>query len=300
MTIPLDVITRKKLILVRQLYQRAVLLTAAQHSYVDRIMALIGFDLTIETVLKSVVGSLNSAVTPKGDFQSILQQADAELLRNGLPPVPDKANIQHVRTLRNDSQHKAKYPNETDVNDCRTYARDFLKQLVMDVWGQDFESFSLTDIISNAKVKQYLVDAETELALQHYTEAVIKAQAGFGWATSKIKTSIVGTLPYGVSSISTGDASRNQRESRDLFENFKHMRDLTMLSVIGLDYPGYLRYRNITSSMNIAFFQDGEYRAAITGAGPDRAGAEFAVAYAINAVIQIESLVGDIDKPFEL
>lgn len=99
MKITLDEITRKKLILVRQLIQRAILQAEAKHSYVDRIMALICFDLTNETILKAVVSAINSTVTPKSDFQAIIQQADNELVTAGLPPVPDKARIQHVRTL---------------------------------------------------------------------------------------------------------------------------------------------------------------------------------------------------------
>lgn len=48
MPITLDVITRKKLILVRQIYQRALLQAEAQHSYVDRILSLIGFDYRLK------------------------------------------------------------------------------------------------------------------------------------------------------------------------------------------------------------------------------------------------------------
>lgn len=80
-----------------------------------------------------MVSSLNTSVVPKTDFQAIVQQADSELASAGLAPIPDKGKIQHVRTIRNDAQHKAKYPNETDVSDCRTYTRDFLQQIVLNV-----------------------------------------------------------------------------------------------------------------------------------------------------------------------
>src|SRR6185437_12427554 len=120
MPVTLDVITRKKLILVRQIYQRAVLQAEAQHIYVDRILSLIGFDLSNETLLKTVVGAADPHKTPSTDFQGIVRQADTLLATNGLPALSHKVQIQHVRTLRNDAQHKARYPNDTDLNDCRT------------------------------------------------------------------------------------------------------------------------------------------------------------------------------------
>jgi hypothetical protein len=65
----LDVITRKKLILVRQLYQRAVIQGEAQHSYVDRIIAVIGFDLSNETLLKAIVSCLDATKPIASDFK---------------------------------------------------------------------------------------------------------------------------------------------------------------------------------------------------------------------------------------
>jgi hypothetical protein len=96
MPIPLDVITRKKLILVRQIYQRAVIQSDALHSDFDRIMSLIAFDLANETALKAVVGALEPNKPTDKDFQGIIQQVDSLLAKKGLPEVPDKAKIQHV------------------------------------------------------------------------------------------------------------------------------------------------------------------------------------------------------------
>ena len=58
MPMPVDPITRRKLVLVRQLYQQAEKQSSLPHSSVSRIMAIIGFDLTVETLLKAIVGAL--------------------------------------------------------------------------------------------------------------------------------------------------------------------------------------------------------------------------------------------------
>jgi hypothetical protein len=303
MTIPLNVITRKKLLLVRQLYQRAVLQAETEHSDVDRIMSVIGLDLTNETTLKAIVSSLEPSKAPANDINGLIQQADTLLAAQGLPTIANKATVRYVHDLRNDAQHKAKYPNENDVNDCRTYTRDFLRQIIHDVWDEDFESISLVDVIKDATVKGYLVEAEAELAKSNYTQTVIKSIAAFGWTISSIKDSIVGRIPYYTRAfvVSEGGFGGRQHESTEIFEVFQHMRDTLMRSVIGVSFPGYLRYRTITQSVGgITFMEDGHYEAVLRGHTPDVKEAEYVVQFATNAIIQIESLVGDINNPFKI
>ena len=79
MAISIDPITRKKLIIVKQLYQNAVIKSASRHSIIDRLLSVIGFDLAIETVLRAVVGSLDSSKPPVDGFQSLVQQCDSLL-----------------------------------------------------------------------------------------------------------------------------------------------------------------------------------------------------------------------------
>jgi hypothetical protein len=192
MPVLLNVITRKKLILVRQIYQRAVMQSEVLHSDFDRIMSLIAFDLASETILKAVVGALEPSKSTDKEFQGIIQQTDVLLAKNGLPEVPDKAKIQHVHGLRNDAQHKAKYPSNNDVSDSRTYTRDFLQQLVLNVWGQDFNSISLTEAILHPRIKEFLEQAELEIRNGNTVRAVARAKAGFQLAMQKVKHSVVG------------------------------------------------------------------------------------------------------------
>jgi hypothetical protein len=294
MTVPLDEITRRKLILVRQIYQRAMVQSEILHSDFDRIMSLIAFDLASETVLKAVVGTLEPSKTADKDFQAIVQQADALLLKKGLPEVPDKAKIQHVHGLRNDAQHKAKYPNNNDVSDSRTYTRDFLQQLVLNVWGKDFTSISLTDLIRNLRVKTFLSQAETKLEEGDSTEAVFQAIAGFDQTLEKAIAAVAGITP-------NLPATTMRNEDIDLtsvYWAFESIRQVIALPIIGLDYPSYLQYKRLTRGLSVHHFADGGISTNIGGEEPSAEDAEFIVKYAVNSVIQIESLVGDIDKPF--
>ncbi len=299
MNIILDEITRKKLILVRQLFQRAILQAEAKHSYVDRIMALIGFDLTNETILKAVVSAINSTVTPKNDFQAIVQQADNELVAAGLPLVPDKARIQHVRTLRNDAQHKAKYPNETDVSDCRTYTRDFLRQITLNVWNENFDSISLIDIIQNEITKNFLVEAESHKANKEFGESIAKSTAALDFALLRVENSIVGYVPFEIKAFVVSKG-RDIEKDEKVFKSFMNLRDLNVRSAIGLNLSEYFQYKNLTDSVAVTSinYQGSFHFRLRENRNSIEQEAEFVLSYVTNSIIQIESLVGDITKPF--
>jgi len=263
-------------------------------------MTVIGMDLANETVLKAVVGALYTKSGAANDFQAVVQQADGLLTKATLPEVPSKANIQHVHNLRNDAQHKAKYPNEIDVNDCRTYTRDFLKQIILNVWGEDFESISLIEVVESAKVQGYLVSAQTELVKGDYLKSVTETVAAFEWTINEIRDSIVGKIPYYTDSFVVGRSLGKPHESKDVFRVFENMRNTIMRSVIGVPFAGYQKYERITKSVVLlAFAANGDYWTTYKGHRPDLREAEFVLEFATNSILQIESLVGDIDKPFE-
>ena len=301
MPVQLDVITRKKLILIRRLYQRAILQAEARHSQIDRILSLITFDLSNETMLKTIVTALDSSRTPASDFQSILQQAESVLASARLPAVPDKAKIQNIRALRNDAQHKARYPNDIEISDCRTYTRDFLGQVAADVWGQSFESLSLVDVVQNKKAKSYLAEAERETEKGDYTQAVIKSIAGFSWAVHRVKASIVGELPRSLRAVVGVETFNRTVESAEILETLRRIQDVVMRFIIGLSFSGHRRYMQITrATAVILFMESGDYQAQLVGHVPDQQEAEYVLDFATNAVIQIEDLVGDIEKPFAI
>lgn len=299
MPVPLDLITQRNLILVKQIYQRAVVQSASHHSDVDRILSLISFDLANETLLKNAITAVDSRARIISEINELIKTGD-EVFRNAtppIPPVPDAQKIRRVRKIRNAAMHDATYPTTADINDCRTYTRDFLQQLVTNVWGQDFIGIKLTDAIQHAEVKGFLVKAEEHLEKGKPADAVIQAKAGMNIAFGSAGTAITGSFPNDVDALLVSK-SRETEPSREMLDTFKEMRDSLVLSVIGLDYASHRRYERITEFVFIGYYGNGKIDAAITGAAPTAEGAEFVVNFVINAVLQIESLVGDITKPF--
>ncbi len=111
MAIAVDAISQRKLVLVKQLYQIALNQSDLHHSIINRITSIIGFDLTVETLLKTVVAALDQNKPPADQFNGLLDQCERLLAANTLPPLPYRAQILYVHSVRNDAQHKRAFGN---------------------------------------------------------------------------------------------------------------------------------------------------------------------------------------------
>lgn len=299
MSVQLDLITHKNLILIKQIYLRAIVQSASQHSDVDRILSLISFDLANETLLKNAITAVNGRTKVGSKLNDLIDKADEVFSKASpaIPPVPDAQKIRRVRDIRNAAMHEARYPTPADISDCRTYTRDFLQQMVTNVWGQDFDSIRLTDLIKDPEVKGHLTQAEIELEAGNHTKAAIQAIAGFSWAFGRVQSSIVGKMPTHVDAVLIDDGGKTKK-SREIYEALKKTRMVVAMSVIGLDYQSYLHYKRLTQYIGVVHYGGGQIDANISGPQPTEEEAAYIVNYAITAVLQIETLVGDINKPF--
>jgi len=278
MAVAADPTTHKKLVLVKQLYQRALVESENRHSVVSRMMAVVGLDLAAEIAIKAMVGALDPSKTPQDNFQALVQSADSSMKKSGVADgLPDKANIQHVHTVRNDAQHKARYPNETEVNDCRTYTRDFLGKITVQVWGLRFERISLADIVAHEKMKDLFNEAEQQLQMGQYGRAVIPAFGALAEALNRVESALVGQMVQMSGGLLPGSD----------WDTVERMRRTLLSVALGLDYGQLIRFGRMADHVIQNDWQ----------IGADDA--EALVAYCIDAVAQIEGRVGDIDAPFQ-
>jgi hypothetical protein len=202
--------------------------------------------------------------------------------------------------LRNDAQHKAKYPNETDVSDCRTYTRDFLAQTFFDVWGESFESISLVDVIQNVDIKNLLLEAEQDFAKNDYTQTVIKSMASFQIMIGGLANSITGHIDYYIDGIVVTETFREPATNRNLFTAFMRMRDITAFQVIGINLQEYLKYKRFTRFVGVSIMADDSYHANLSSDDePSKDEAEYVFNFVTNAIILIENLDEDITKAYD-
>lgn len=95
-----------------------------------RALDLISLDFAVETLLYSVVASLDSAGKDRPTtFGGLLNRVDQLFEANSLGPVPLRAQALRIHDLRTDAQHKAKYPTPEELQESGIYARDFIDQV---------------------------------------------------------------------------------------------------------------------------------------------------------------------------
>lgn len=243
----MDPITYKKLILVKQLYQQAIVQSNSKHSIVSRILSVIEFDLAIETLLYAIVRSIDSNENPKEVYDKLIEQVEKLLLNKKLPELPDTANIKRIHSIRNDAQHRAKYPNETDLNDCRTYAKDFMEKVTTDVWNISFEKISLTDLVQNKQVKKFLVEAETALSRSDYQLAAKQAATGLTLALNRVERAIVGNKNsyFGRGAFLVKGIWGELEANTDIFSAFMRMQETLLYVSLGMKFNDYMHFRQI-------------------------------------------------------
>lgn len=297
MTITPDQITNKKLILIKQMYRRAVILSSREHSMVDRIMALIAFDLTVETVLKTVIVSLDASKTPSDSFPGIVRQTDDLLASKNMMAIPDQRHIQHVHSLRNDAQHKARYPNKTDLDDCRIYVRDVLKIFINNVYGIDFEAITQTELINNKEIRQYLVDAEECFKNGDFQKSSEWANVGLQKAIDRAGKPYVGSsMRSPFDQIAVTNHQDKIKGDRNTTKAFTRIQNTVKYLALGLDYSDQVRFNKIAGT--VGFTLGGNHRMYNMKENISEDEAEFVLSFSIDAIVQIESRVGDLEKPF--
>jgi hypothetical protein len=259
-------------------------------------MAVIGFDIANETALKTTITALDTSKQPSDHFQGLVQQSNELLTKAGLGSVPDQARVQQVHTIRNDAQHKARYPNDIEVNDCRTYSRDFLQKLILQVWNVQFHRISLVDLIQNPEAKKFLSNAESELQQGHFKEAVDNAAAGLSWVIDRVQRPVVGATPHFSSAFVMADSfGRNQKPDTNTYRAFEKMQKLILYLSLGMNVTDYVNYTSIAGYL--AFYLDGHWERHGGKTPIEENDAELVLAYASSAIVQIEERVGDLDKP---
>jgi hypothetical protein len=284
---------------VKQLFQHAVV-QSQHYSMPSRILSIITFDLASETLMKAVVGGLDPSRAPSDDFGGLIQQTENLLQKTMTAAIPDWPKVRHVHSLRNDAQHKAKYPNDTDVQDARTYTRDFLSSLCMVVWRIDFNTISLIEFIQNDRVKKYLGEAEKALSSSDFKTAVEQAAAGLFYTLARVQSSVSGRLPTFAEIVTSDSFSEfgGGFSSRDVRTAIERMQRTLTCVALGLNYADYVKIRQISP---IVHFTEGdpliEWGSTISVSQQQ---AEFVVLTAVDALLQIEERVGDIEKPFDI
>jgi hypothetical protein len=294
-TLTPDLVTHRKLAIVKQVYLDATR-QRAKATPVARLLAVVGYDLAIETALKATIRALDPRAQIKGEFRDLTKQANSALLGASFGDLPQSAAIQVVRNIRNAAQHEGRLPTTDEENECHVIARGFLDELLGRVWAQSLAAVQTSQLVLDPDSKARLEAGDAALLAGDYATAIAKAGEALEWALLRVKNALVGRGDTWVRAILTEDTFGHPKASRDLTQSIERTQSTVLYLALGLDYGEYIRFKSVAGT--VRFMSGGN--SSIFGAkdNPDHSDAESALAYSSESIIQIEARVGSLQKPY--
>ena len=327
----MDQLTTRRLLLVKQLYLHAALQASRKLLSFRRIVAVITFDLAVETLIKVLIGFLDPKKTPRDDFQSMLNQLDSLFDDKGFGTVPQRGNILHVHSLRNDAQHKGKYPNEQDVEEAQAFVRAFLDETISQVWTRSLDSISVAESIRDEKVKDLIEQAEDALDAGDYSKVVRDSNAALTLSMDFARRKLfptsrrrlykpLGPVQWNIGpQASTPHLDDELRFLRSAFEDhgrqlerqieivrndidalrqetkneFDVMEDLLILPLMGISHADFLEFRKLAGHVRFISIEESKFDVRGMKQDPEQSEAEFVLAFSSEAILEIQDRVAD-------
>lgn len=128
---------------------------------VDRLIAIHGFHLATEIVLRVIVQKEDPQAMRGDDpvFRDLLKSASKS--RGGQSPTGAYQQLlRHLNEYRNMAQHAARTPDEDVLSEFRTSVRAFLVDTYKAHFGLDFDDLSDADLISDDNIRGLLKKVE--------------------------------------------------------------------------------------------------------------------------------------------
>ena len=150
----------------------------------SRVIAVILLDYVAESMLKTVYWS-HPATAPKAksyvQFPELLTKV-ADL--TGDPPVLSlRLEIGNLHDQRNATQHRNVVPSIEDLSKNSAYVEAFLRQIFDHFFDADFDTLSMTRLISNEDFRTHLQSAQEHLLNGRYRQSVEESSVALEKAT---------------------------------------------------------------------------------------------------------------------
>jgi hypothetical protein len=293
-----DDLTRRRLKLARNAYQLGVRMGREPAGENARIAAVVQFDFAAETTLKTLVLSRGSPVKLAGlNFSALVNEAERALCGlDSTAQLHGASGLHQVRGVRNAAQHDARRPTPDEVSECRIRIRDALVALCHLVWGIDFERHDVEDVadddcrdVLRRALEALATDPPASVAWSRHAVTSVVTRAG---------RSMAGQLPMGARGLVLEPVDRmTHGQGQDAYKALQSMQVTTILLGLGLELAGYFKFHQTTAGAPFV-----NINGSLTRSGQDRTfdadEAEFALSFALDTVLAIERVVGEIDQPF--
>lgn len=292
--IELDEVSRKALVTAKLLFNQG-LLFAHRGSITDSILGVITLDLATETVLGAAITALSGGnQKQEASFPAKVTQLEKLLDET----FPNKSQILRVHELRNDAQHRAKYPTADELNECRVYTKLFLTNFVSQVWNETFEQVKLSALIKNEHVRNLMAQAEDAMTVDEHIEATRLAATAFETAVAHTERHLVGEFPRGIGMVRVPQLLSREISSSDWNQSLRTLEQIraTVLALsLKISPLDLARYQDLAGHPHLMLSGNIDTNSTINDISP--ANAEWVLRMCTDAILRIEETVGDLNSP---
>ncbi len=95
------------------------------------------------------------------------------------PELPCKEQMNSLSLRRKNLKHKGIFPSKLDIDHSKFSTKEFLEEATKLIDGLDFEKISLTDLVSDSKVRELLKKAEQSIPIKNYESVLENTASAF-------------------------------------------------------------------------------------------------------------------------
>ncbi|MBK3572606.1 hypothetical protein JHN63_01955 [Streptomyces sp. MBT65] len=171
MSASLKPLTVQRLAYVRYLYQEGI--EQSRQPSPLRARAITSFHDAIENFIGLTAEQLGVELKPRIEF---LQYWEA--LKPAIE-LPGKTEMKRLNDARIALKHNGTFPSDHQIEQAREALVDFFSTVTPKVFGVDFDSVDMTDLVTQPEVTQYLREAQTHADIGDYPMAAAGLSLAF-------------------------------------------------------------------------------------------------------------------------
>ncbi|MFI8093902.1 hypothetical protein ACIF9R_37300 [Streptomyces sp. NPDC086080] len=255
-------LTVQRLAYIRFLYQEGI--EQSRHPSVLSARALTSFHDAVENFLGLVVEHLGVDVRKAPDFIQYW-----EVIKPSYE-LPSKAAMKRLNDWRVALKHNGSFPSEHQIEQARMVVADFFTSVTPQVFGVDFASIDMVDLVTQEETACLLREAQSHADVGDH----VAAMAGLSLAFEALRHHYSGgyiSFSWEQAPFSFGptlshfdeprapDGDRSVSRLHKLSVIATEVREAMQVLSLGIDFPSFLRFKAMTPTVHATYGGEKSY-----------------------------------------